>query len=585
MINYDIIEFSLDGKELINKNPLKLTEGQKKSLENGDAIYIYKSDTGFYIGQTTNFRRRNNDHYTKDKNKEEFIKANFKEVIVIFSEEFNGTVLNDIENRFIVYFRTDGCNLININDGQKATTYAKSDDIESDVILKVWEEELYKKRKWVNTPTLNELRNNVLFKYSPIKTLSENQEKLLEEIIANPSKNYVVNGDAGTGKTVLLTHLVAELLDINKEKDDKHKKKIRVLVQPNWEKTARNIFEAYGMQEDDYFKVSTSNKVINEDKEYDIIIVDEAHKLSRRYGKQQPTHNKVYKRSKYKDCNSHLEILQKIGKQIILMYDIFQKVRPANISREMFKELTNGYEKRFLKTQFRIKSPVGKNYTSDDYINGIKYLLYKDTGLLESELANFNPNFNRDVFRDKSVDAYFGYFKTEPLHNLTKWLGNDRTHNKNHINRILAGLVEPWSLKEGRDSKIKQWHEGDIHYRWNSTQEDWLNSRDSDAKFQIGSIFSVQGLDLNKVGVLIGNDLEVDSNGKLKGNPANLKNRNSNYKKEEMKDEYYKREFTLQVLNNYYVLLTRGIDGVRLGFWENDGFRKYMEKTLEIIDD
>lgn len=52
-----------------------------------------------------------------------------------------------------------------------------------------------------------------------------------------------------------------------------------------------------------------------------------------------------------------------------------------------------------------------------------------------------------------------------------------------------------------------------------------------------------------------------------------------------MKYEYYKREFTLQVLNNYYVLLTRGIDGVRLGFWENDGFRKYMEKTLEIIDD
>ena len=46
----------------------------------------------------------------------------------------------------------------------------------------MWEEELYKKRKWVNTPTLNELRNNVLFKYSPIKTLSENQEKLLEEI-------------------------------------------------------------------------------------------------------------------------------------------------------------------------------------------------------------------------------------------------------------------------------------------------------------------------------------------------------------------------------------------------------------------
>ncbi len=41
-----------------------------------------------------------------------------------------------------------------------------------------------------------------------------------------------------------------------------------------------------------------------------------------------------------------------------------------------------GYEKKFLHTQFRIQAPKGKSYTSDDYVNGIKYLLYKDTGLL-----------------------------------------------------------------------------------------------------------------------------------------------------------------------------------------------------------
>ena len=35
-------------------------------------------------------------------------------------------------------------------------------------------------------------------------------------------------------------------------------------------------------------------------------------------------------------------------------------------------------------------------------------------------------------------------------------------------------------------------------------------------------------------------------------------------------------------LNQYYVLLTRGIDGIRLGFWDgNDSFRKYMEDTLD----
>ena len=49
-----------------------------------------------------------------------------------------------------------------------------------------------------------------------------------------------------------------------------------------------------------------------------------------------------------------------------------------------------------------------------------------------------------------------------------------------------------------------------------------------------------------------------------------------------MKKEENKLEFTLFVLNIYYVLLTRGIDGIRVGFWKNDAFRKYMEETLEI---
>nr|WP_252904531.1 hypothetical protein [Secundilactobacillus silagei] len=39
-----------------------------------------------------------------------------------------------------------------------------------------------------------------------------------------------MNGDAGTGKTVLLTHLIARIL--NQEPDFN----IGVVVQPNWEK-------------------------------------------------------------------------------------------------------------------------------------------------------------------------------------------------------------------------------------------------------------------------------------------------------------------------------------------------------------
>lgn len=118
--------------------------------------------------------------------------------------------------------------------------------------------------------------------------------------------------------------------------------------------------------------------------------------------------------------------------------------------------------------------------------------------------------------------------------------------------------------------------------RWNSTQENWINSKEEDAEEQIGSVFAVQGIDLNKVGVLIGKDLQVNSKGQLFADPNNFFNTNGTFTVEEMKKEENKLEFTLFVLNIYYVLLTRGIDGIRVGFWKNDAFRKYMEETLEI---
>lgn len=418
-------------------------------------------------------------------------------------------------------------------------------------------------------------------KYSPIKQLTPEQGQLITEIIHNPDRNYVINGDAGTGKTVLLTHLVASIL---KERPEA---KVGVVVQPNWEKTGENIFKIYGINSR-YLSVTTATKIITGNERYDVIIVDEAHKLSRKYGKQHPSFGQVYKIPGFEDCNSHLKILQKMGKQIILMYDVLQAIRPANITREMFQQLTAGYEKKFLHTQFRIQTPKGKSYTSDDYVNGIKYLLYKDTGLLASDLTNYNPDFNRDVFRDKSEDAYFGYFTGKPMHQLIDWIEEDRNFHAEHINRVLSGMfccstADKWSSTHGKDPSITHFHEDGLNRRWNSTQENWINIGDEDAEDQIGSVFAVQGIDLNKVGVMIGPDIRVNEDGKLEAVPDNHNNTNNKFSVEEMTDPMNQFEFTLYILNQYYVLLTRGIDGIRLGFWDgNDSFRKYMEDTLDI---
>ena len=580
---YDCIFLNIKKNKLQNLE--KLNDNKIKVLTTNYVIYIYRSTSSgkIYIGQTNQFLNRHLQHYNGTE--EKFNDANFNEVIVLHSYLFNGSALDDIESQLITYFNADKENankpfilydtqIINKNGGNRVSEYLGRENISTDVILPFWENVLYP-NGWVETPTLEELRTRALVKYSPIKQLTNEQILLIQEIINSPHKNYIINGDAGTGKTVLLTHLVAQILN------SKPNSKIGIVVQPNWEKIGKKIFKIFGMNSIN-LTVTTSTKLIADSSIFDVIIVDESHKLSRRGNKQMDAFNQVYLKLQYSNCQSHLEIIQKLGKQIVLMYDILQAIRPANISREEYQKLTINYEKRFLTTQFRIQPSKDKSYSSEDYVNGIKYLLYKDTGLLDSEFTKFNPNFNRDVFKDKSEDAYFGYFSTKPLHNMVDWLYEDRNCNPEHINRILAGLIEDWKQTDGKNINKKHFFEGDISRRWNSAQDNWINSDDVDAEEQIGSVFAVQGIDLNKVGVLIGNDLQVDENGRLYGDPNNLRNVNCKFSKEKMPDPKNKFEFTLFVLNMYYVLMTRGIDGIRLGFWKNNTLQNYLEKTLDI---
>ena len=582
MKKYSIIRY-----KIVDKNLEKITEiseeHEKKALHSSNVIYLYRNSKNikFYIGQTSHFYTRHKEHYTNDL--EVFDKACFDEVMVVVSQEFNMSAIYDIESQLISYFMADydtsknkvmydSEKVLNKNKGLGVNTYYNREIIENEIIIPLWEEVLYP-LNWVKSPKIKILRNNVLIKYSPIKELSNEQEELILEILNNSNKNYVVNGTAGTGKTLVLVRLIAFLLE-------ETNKKIGVVVLPNWIDKINQIFSVYGLKRDNVM-IMTSTMLINTRKKFDIIIIDEAQKLSRKYGRQQPSFNEVYKIEEYKNCQSHLEILQKMGSQIVLMYDVLQAIRPCNIDRYTFKDLTKDYEKRFIKTQFRIHVPKGKSYTSEDYIDGIKYLLYKDTGLLESEYVSFNPNFNREVFNDKSLDAYFGYVLDQPLHQLANWLQEDRNFFPEHVNRILAGLFVDWKLSDGSKIEKKHFFENEMALRWNSTQNDWLFIKAKDAEEQVGSVFAVQGLDLNKVGVLIGPDLKVE-NGSLVADVSNFRNQNGVFTKEEMKNPDNQKEFTLFVLNIYYILLTRGIDGIRIGFWNNKEFKNYMEKTFNI---
>lgn len=93
--------------------------------------------------------------------------------------------------------------------GNSIIPYTEQNQVKSDFIIPFWQD-LYD-RKYVQTPNLAVVRNSILFKYSPFHRLSDVQAGIIQEIIQDTDHNFVINGMAGTGKTVMLTNLAAAL--------------------------------------------------------------------------------------------------------------------------------------------------------------------------------------------------------------------------------------------------------------------------------------------------------------------------------------------------------------------------------------
>ena len=306
-----------------------------------------------YVGESTNFSNRIKNHLANPKK----AKA-FNQISIIGSDKFNKSATLDIESKLIQYISSEGTyELQNGNHGLINHNYYQQ-DLYKDLFKDIWTKLVQKK---IVSKSLEEIENSELFKYSPFKSLNEDQYNSVLEIIEcftqEKSNKIFIKGSAGTGKTILATYLIkllnSDVLDTTSDDVTDNEIQEIQLIQafqnkyPNAEigfviamsslrKTLQTVFsKTPGLKKSMVISPTETFK-----KEYDLLIVDEAHRL-RQY--QNISWRGAFKKCNQKlgldDSGTELDWIIANSKNQIFFYDSAQSVKPSDIDQSRFDQL------------------------------------------------------------------------------------------------------------------------------------------------------------------------------------------------------------------------------------------------------
>lgn len=552
MTNYKIERIPFES-EAVN------TWGQVEAQgENWPVVYTISADGEIYIGETLNAVARLTQHLHSPS------KQHLERVQIILNDKFNKSVCLDLESHLIRYFAADGQHrVLNANSGITDANYFNRDEYRQsfqelfDILVK----------DGVLSRSIPEIVNSNLFKFSPFKALNTEQsislsavlERLLSDISSDNQKQLIIQGDPGTGKTVVAIYLIKlltdiarvpteELLDQDSIFSDFFTDEARALIkdfkiglvvpQQSLRKTIQTVFaQTPGLSKD---MVLTPFDVGSSNEHFDLLIVDEAHRLGQRANQSSAAQNLKFTEINQKlfgnDDLTHTQldwIKAKSNHQLLLL-DTAQAVKPSDLPLVKTQALldqasqTNSVFK--LTSQMRV---AGGN----DYLEFVK-ALFTDTPIKAGHFKNYDLRFYEEFAPMREA-----IFEMEAKHGLS---------------RLVAGYAWDWKTKTDK-SAIDIEIEG-VKMVWNQTPTDWVNSKNSIN--EVGGIHTIQGYDLNYAGVIIGNDIGLDPiTGKLVFNRDNYFDAKGKENNPRLGIKYSDEDLLHFVLNIYRVLMTRGIKG------------------------
>lgn len=543
---------------------------------NWPVVYTISAEDKIYVGETLNVASRLQQHLASEH------RRGLRTVRIVFNDTFNKSVCLDLESHLIRYLHADGrYQVLNRNHGIidadyfDRETYRKNFDELFEELLK----------QGLLTRTIPEIVNTNLFKYSPFKALTPDQaeavdrvlETLFENLRTGLGKTLVIQGDPGTGKTIVAIYVMKLLIDIQtSEPDDLLDRETRfghyfdgdyrsllqgfrvglVIPQQSLRKTVQAVFaKTPGLSRSmvlNPFEVGESSEP------FDLLIVDEAHRLGVRSNQSSAALN-----SKFSEINkslfgedrneiTQLDWIKAQSRHQLFLLDTNQSVKPADVPKRTLEGLLGEARENF--TLFPLTSQM-RVAGGRDYIAFVSRLM--------------------SGRQDRAEE--FGTYDLRYFDNLASMRSAIRRKDEEvGLSRLIAGYAWPWTSK-GDASKHDFELDGE-KLTWNRTPTDWINSKSSVE--EVGSIHTVQGYDLNYAGVIIGADLGYDpERKKMVFHRENYHDKKGKENNKRLGIAYSDEDLLEYVTNIYRVLLTRGIKGTFIYAVDSD-LRKYLSGLI-----
>lgn len=550
--------------------------GLDRRFVNWPVVYALDDEKRIYIGESLNVTQRMRQHLDSPS------KRGLRKLRVVLDDEFNKSAALDLESYLISLLAGDGrYEVLNGNAGITNADYFRRSDYR-ETFSQIFDELL---AEGVFTRNIREIQNSDLFKLSPFKALTPDQAIAVEDILdglfddlgSGAKSTIVIQGDPGTGKTILGIYLLKLLMDIRAALPEdpidtdtmfsdffvpenialiSDLRVAFVVPQGSLRKSVSGVFaRTAGLHRT---MVLSPFDVGKSATKFDLLIVDETQRLTQKANQSAGPLNKSFSEINVRLFGSddpqltQLDWIRKQSTHQIFLLDPEQTVRPADLPREQtirLSEDARDRDRRYpLTTQMRVRA-------GDDFVAYVRGILSPNA----PEPRDFAP-YDFRMFDDIRA---------------LRTAINERNDDEG-LARMVAGYAWPWRSR--KDSSAYDIEIDGVGLRWNQTLRDWINSPNS--VNEVGSIHTVQGYDLNYAGVIVGGDLRYDE--KSQQISADLDNYFDAKGKENNRARgiVYSADDILKLIENIYaVLLTRGIRGTYV-YVVDPPLREYIRRFV-----